>query len=73
MVVELMRLHPPVRPQRQPSSVIVLLSVAAPGQADRVLRNSCRHDWPGANPPGETANLAHQLFDILHQHFPNSP
>jgi hypothetical protein len=48
------------------------------GQADRVLRNACRHDAPfdaktGSTPPGETANLAHQLFDTLHQHFPNSP
>jgi hypothetical protein len=44
------------------------------GQADRVLRNACRHDQPYGKPPGpdSTATYAHTLFDILHQHFPTN-
>ena len=48
------------------------------GQADRALRNACRRDPPydpkdAANSPGPyTKDLAKQLFDTLHQHFPNS-
>jgi hypothetical protein len=53
------------------------------GQADRVLRNSCRTERPrnpqtgqpagDPNDPTLTANLAHALFDALHTHNPNSP
>jgi hypothetical protein len=45
------------------------------GQADRVLRNSCRHDQPYGKPPAadSTATYAHTIFDLLHQHFPASP
>ena len=50
------------------------------GEADRVLRNSCRNDNFGytadgkPNPdPNATANLAHRVFDALHQHYPDSP
>jgi hypothetical protein len=48
------------------------------GEADRVLRNSCRNDYlshddgkPNPN-PNATANLAHQVFLAL-QHYPQSP
>ena len=52
------------------------------GQADRVLRNSCRverpYDSKTGQPTGDphdpnlTANLAHALFDALHTHYPSS-
>jgi hypothetical protein len=44
------------------------------GEADRVLRNACRHDPPYGKPPtpDSTVTLAHQVFDTLHQNFPES-
>ena len=45
------------------------------GYANRALRSTCRND-PAYNVklgPLNTATLAHQLFDALHQHYPNSP
>jgi hypothetical protein len=53
------------------------------GEADRALRNSCRTERPSdptsgqptgdPNDPTLTANLAHALFDALHQNYPQSP
>jgi hypothetical protein len=53
------------------------------GEADRVLRNSCRTDPPFdektgqvANRPNDmtlTPNLAKALFTVLHRDYPNSP
>lgn len=52
------------------------------GEADRVLRNSCRTELPfdpklgkpagDPNDPDLTANQAHALFDALHKSYPNS-
>jgi hypothetical protein len=52
------------------------------GEADRVLRNSCRTELPydpktykpvgDPNNPMLTANLAHAIFDALHKHYPRS-
>jgi hypothetical protein len=53
------------------------------GEADRVLRNSCRKDPPYDQKTGQqivnpsdmtlTANLAHAVFTVLHRDYPNSP
>jgi hypothetical protein len=53
------------------------------GEADRALRNSCRTERPSdptsgqptgdPNDPTLTPNLAHSLFDALHQNYPQSP
>jgi hypothetical protein len=53
------------------------------GEADRVLRNSCRVEQPTnpktGQPTGDphdlryTPNLAHAIFDALHTHYPTSP
>jgi hypothetical protein len=53
------------------------------GEADRVLRNSCRTERPYDDKTGQptgdpnnpllTANLAHALFDALHNNYPTSP
>jgi hypothetical protein len=52
------------------------------GQADRVLRNSCRTELPydsktnkqvgDPNDPNLTTNLAHAVFDALHKDYPQS-
>ncbi len=52
------------------------------GQADRVLRNSCRTELPydlktykpvgDSNNPMLTTNLAHAIFDALHKDYPQS-
>jgi hypothetical protein len=52
------------------------------GEADRVLRNSCRSELPydskmdkrigNPNDPNLTTNLAHTLFDALHKDYPMS-
>ena len=67
-----MKLHP-----QDPRTADIL------GEADRVLRNSCRIEQttdpktgqPTGDPhdPTLTPNLAHALFDALHTHYPNSP
>ena len=53
------------------------------GEANRALRNSCRTERPSdsktgqptgdPNYPNLTPNLAHALFDALHQNYPQSP
>jgi hypothetical protein len=67
-----MKLHP-----QDPRTADIL------GEADRVLRNSCRVEQPTdpktGQPTGDphnpmlTPNLAHALFDALHTHYPTSP
>jgi hypothetical protein len=52
------------------------------GEADRVVRNSCRTELPydtttykrigDSSDPNLTANLAHALFDALHKDYPQS-
>jgi hypothetical protein len=52
------------------------------GEADRVLRNSCRTELPYDSKKGKyvgdphdlniTTNLAHRIFDVLHKDYPQS-
>jgi hypothetical protein len=52
------------------------------GEANRVLRNTCRNELPYDEKTGElsgnskdpnlTTNLAHTLFDVLHKNYPQS-
>jgi hypothetical protein len=52
------------------------------GEADRVLRNSCRSELPfdpktykrigDPNDPNLSTNLAHTIFDALHENYPKS-
>jgi hypothetical protein len=72
-----MKAHAPASPKADPRTPDIL------GEADRVLRNSCRTERPydattgqptgDPNNPLLTANLAHALFDALHNNYPASP